>query len=154
MVFAFWSHQKSGLGASERNKDASHAPTARKLTLDAFHAIRVAAFLARAPPNQVLETKLREEEREERKKKKKEGERGERKKRRQKTSHLNGPSAARAYELCSYQKESSKGRKSHGKKERINERLKTEQKKERNRKTNKQSSKSKKTKINNKEIKT
>ena len=51
LVFAFWPHQKTGFEASERNKDASHAPTARKLILDAVHSTRVAAFLARASPN-------------------------------------------------------------------------------------------------------
>jgi hypothetical protein len=51
VVFAFWLHQKTGFEASERNKDASHAPTARKLILDALHTIRVAAFLAPASPN-------------------------------------------------------------------------------------------------------
>ena len=76
LVFAFWHRQKTGFEASERNKDASHAPTARKLTLDAPHTIRVAAFLARASPNRFLKTKRREEERRERKEKK-EGEREE-----------------------------------------------------------------------------
>ena len=104
MVFAFWPHQKTGFEASERNKDASHAPTARKLTLDALHTIRVAAFLARASPNRFLKTKRREEERRERKEKEGRGERGEREKRRQQTAPLNGPSAARAYELCSLAK--------------------------------------------------
>lgn len=77
LVFAFWHRQKTGFEASERNKDASHAPTARKLILDALHTIRVAAFLARASPNRFLKTKLGEEERGEREKKKKEGEREE-----------------------------------------------------------------------------
>lgn len=77
LVFAFWPHQKTGFEASERNKDASHAPTARKLILDALHTIRVAAFLARASPNRFLKTKRGEEERGEREKKKKEGEREE-----------------------------------------------------------------------------
>jgi hypothetical protein len=40
--------------ASDRNKDASHAPTASKLTLDALHTIWVAVFLARASPNRFL----------------------------------------------------------------------------------------------------
>ena len=104
LVFAFWPHQKTGFEASERNKDASHAPTARKLILDALHTIRVAAFLARASPNRFLKTKRREEERRERKEKEGRGERGEREKRRQQTAPLNGPSAARAYELCSLAK--------------------------------------------------
>ena len=103
LVFAFWPHQKTGFEASERNKDASHAPTARKLTLDAPHTIRVAAFLARASPNRFLKTKLGGERRE-RKEKEGRGERGEREKRRQQTAPLNGPSAARAYELCSLAK--------------------------------------------------
>ena len=81
LVFAFWPHQKTGFEASERNKDASHAPTARKFTVDvdAPHTItiRVAAFLARASPNRFLKTKRGEEERGEREKKKKEGEREE-----------------------------------------------------------------------------
>ena len=77
LVFAFWPHQKTGFEASERNKDTSHAPTARKLTLDAPHTIRVAAFLARASPNRFLKTKRGEEERGEREKKKKEGEKEE-----------------------------------------------------------------------------
>ena len=77
LVFAFWPHQKTSFEASERNKDASHAPTARKLTLDAPHTIRVAAFLARASPNRFLKTKLAEEERGGREQKKKEGEREE-----------------------------------------------------------------------------
>ena len=63
LVFAFWPRQKTGFEASERNKDSSHAPTARKLTLDALHTIRVAAFLARASPNRFLKTKRGEEER-------------------------------------------------------------------------------------------
>ena len=77
LVFAFWPHQKTGFEASERNKNTSHAPTARKLTLDAPHTIRVAdfAFLARASPNRFLKTKRGEEERGEREKK--EGEREE-----------------------------------------------------------------------------
>ena len=54
LVFAFWHRQKTGFEASERNKDASHAPTARKLILDALHTIRVAAFLAPASPNRVF----------------------------------------------------------------------------------------------------
>ena len=104
LIFAFWPHQKTGLGASERNKDTSHAPTVLKLTLDALHTIHVAAFLAIAFPNRFLKTKRREEERGEREKKKREGrrERGEREKRRQQTAPLNGPSAARTYELRSY----------------------------------------------------
>ena len=69
LVFAFWPHQKPDFEASERNEDASHASTARKLTLDAPHTIRVAAFLAQAFPNRVLKTKRREEERGEREKK-------------------------------------------------------------------------------------
>ena len=77
LVFAFWHRQKTGFEASERNKDASHAPTARKLILDAVHSTRVAAFLARASPNRFLKTKRGEEERGEREKKKKEGEREE-----------------------------------------------------------------------------
>ena len=74
LVFAFWPRQKTGFEASERNKDASHAPTARKLTLDALHTIRVAAFLARASPNRFLKTKRGEEERGEREKKNRKGE--------------------------------------------------------------------------------
>jgi hypothetical protein len=96
LIFAFWAHQMTGLEASERNKDASHAPVARKLTPDAPHTIRVAAFLAHAFPNQVFLTKRREKERGERKEKEGRGERGEREKRRQQTSPLNGPSVARA----------------------------------------------------------
>ena len=87
--------------ASERNKDAPHTPTARKLTLDALHTIRVAAFLANAFPNRFLKTKRREEERGDREGK---GERGEREKRRQQTATLDGLRAARAYELCSFGK--------------------------------------------------
>ena len=72
--FAFWPYQKTGFGfdASERNIDASHAPTARKLTLDALHTIRVADFLARSSPNRFLKTKQRDGERGKREKKKKE----------------------------------------------------------------------------------
>ena len=66
LVFAFWPHQKTDFEAFERNKDSSHAPTAHKLTLDAPHTIRVAAFLARASPNRFLNTKRGEEERGER----------------------------------------------------------------------------------------
>ena len=51
LVFSFWPHQKTGFEASERNKDASYAPTAQKLILDAPHTIRVATFLARASPD-------------------------------------------------------------------------------------------------------
>ena len=104
VVFAFWPRQKTGFEASERNKDASHAPTARKLTLDALHTIRVAAFLARTSPNRFLKTKRGEEDRGERKEKEGRAERGEREKRRQQTATLNGPSAACAYELCSFAK--------------------------------------------------
>ena len=83
MVFAFWprQNQKTGFEASERNKNEAHAPTARKLTLDAPHTIRVAAFLANAFPNRFLKTKRREEERGEREKKKKEGGREEKRRR-------------------------------------------------------------------------
>jgi hypothetical protein len=49
-----------------------------------------------------LKTKRREEERRERKEKEGRGERGEREKKRQQTALLNGPSAARAYGLCSF----------------------------------------------------
>ena len=80
LVFAFWHRQKTGFEASERNKDASHAPTARKLTIDAPHTILVADFLSRASPNRFLKTKQREEERRERKEKEGRGERGEREK--------------------------------------------------------------------------
>jgi hypothetical protein len=101
LFFAFWPHQKTSFDASERNKDASHAPTARKVTLDALHTIRVAAFLACASSNRFLKTKRREEERRE-KREEKEGtrERGEKEKKRQQAAPLNGPSAARAYELA------------------------------------------------------
>jgi hypothetical protein len=85
LVFAFWPHQKTGFDASERKKDASHAPVASQLTLDALHTIWLAAFLARASPNRFLKTKRREERRE-RKEKEERGERGEREKRRQKTA--------------------------------------------------------------------
>jgi hypothetical protein len=51
VVFVFWPYQKAGFEASERNKDAPHASTARKLILDALQTIRVAAFLARTSPN-------------------------------------------------------------------------------------------------------
>lgn len=77
LVFAFWHRQKTGFEASERNKDASHAPTARKLILDAAHATRVAAFLARASPNRFFLKQNGERRRGEREKKKKEGEREE-----------------------------------------------------------------------------
>ena len=78
LVFAFWPHRKTGFEASERNKDASHAPTARKLILDAAHTTRVAAFLARASPNRFFFFKQNGERRRgEREKKKKEGEREE-----------------------------------------------------------------------------
>jgi hypothetical protein len=70
LVFAFWPHQKTGFEASERNKDATHAPTASKLTPDALHTIRVASFLARASSIRFLKTKRGEEERGEREKKK------------------------------------------------------------------------------------
>jgi hypothetical protein len=86
LIFAFWHHQKTGFEASERNKDASHAPTARKLTVDAFHTIREAAFLARASPHRFLKTKRRDRERRERKEKEGRGERGEREERRQQTA--------------------------------------------------------------------
>ena len=77
LVFAFWHRQKTGFEASERNKDASHAPTARKLILDAVHTTRVAAFLARASPNRFFFKQNGERRRGEREKKKKEGEREE-----------------------------------------------------------------------------
>jgi hypothetical protein len=105
LVFAFWPHQKTGFEAPERNKDASHAPTARKLTLDALHTICVVAFLARASPKRFFKTKRREEERGEREKKKKEGEREEKGRRgASKQPLLKGPRAARAYALCSFAK--------------------------------------------------
>jgi hypothetical protein len=73
--------------------------------MDTLYTIRVAAFLARASPNRFLKTKRREERGEEREKYKEgRGERGEREKRRQQTAPLNGPSAARAYGLCSFAK--------------------------------------------------
>ena len=105
LVFAFWPHQKTGFEASERNKDASHAIAARKLTTGALHTIRVAVFLARASPNLVLETKRREEEKEEREKTK--GMKGRERRKGEEApanSSLNGPNAARAYELWSFAK--------------------------------------------------
>jgi hypothetical protein len=96
LIFTFWLRQETGFDASERNKDASHAPTARKLTLDALHAICVAAVLARASPNRVLKTKRREAEKRERKEKEGRGARGEREKRRQQTAPHHGPSVVRA----------------------------------------------------------
>jgi hypothetical protein len=74
LIFAFWSRQETGFEASGRNKDASHAPGARNLTLNA----RLAAVLARPSPNELLKTKRREEERRERKQKEERG--GERRK--------------------------------------------------------------------------
>jgi hypothetical protein len=69
--FGFTRRPVSRLLSAERNKDASHAPTARKLTLDALHTINVAAFLfpgARFPKS-VFENKTeRGGEREEREK--------------------------------------------------------------------------------------
>ena len=60
--FAFWPRQATGCEASERNKDASHAPIVRKLILNVPHTIRVDAFLVCASPNQVLRRKHRREE--------------------------------------------------------------------------------------------
>ena len=82
LIFAFWPRQKTGFEASERNRDASHASTARKLILDAPHTIRMAAVLARAFPNWFLETNMERgwEGREKRKRRKEE--KGEREKRR------------------------------------------------------------------------
>ena len=96
MIFAFWPRQETGFEASERNRDASHASTARKLILDAPRTIRMAAVLARAFPNWFLETKTERgwEEREKRKRRKEE--KGEREKRRQQTAPHHGPSVARA----------------------------------------------------------
>ena len=61
LAFLFWPQQKN----------ASHAPTAHRLTVDTLHIIRVAAFLVRASPNRFLKAKTkrgggrrREEERE------------------------------------------------------------------------------------------
>ena len=74
--FAFWPRQKTGFEGPERNKDASHAPTARKLTLDATHTILVATstFLARVFPKLPVENKTeRGGEEREREKKRKEG---------------------------------------------------------------------------------
>ena len=74
LIFAFWPRQKTGFEASGRNRDASHASTARKLILDAPRTIRMAAVLARAFPNWFLETKTERgwEEREKRKRRKEE----------------------------------------------------------------------------------
>jgi hypothetical protein len=96
LIFAFWPRQETGFEASERNRDASHASTARKLILDAPRTIRMAAVLARAFPNWFLETKTERgwEEREKRKRRKEE--KGEREKRRQQTAPHHGPSVARA----------------------------------------------------------
>ena len=101
LVFSFWSHGETGFkAASERNKDALHARTDRKLTLDAAHTIRVAGFLAcaSASPNRPLETKRREEERRKRKEKEKEGrgETGESGKRHLQTASHYGLSVARS----------------------------------------------------------
>ena len=57
LIFAFWPRQETGFEASERNRDASHASTDRKLILDAPRTIRMAAVLAHAFPNWFLETK-------------------------------------------------------------------------------------------------
>ena len=73
LVFVFWPHQKTSFEASERNKGASHAPTALKLTLGTFHTTCEAAFLAHASLNWFFKTKQGDEERGEREKKKKEG---------------------------------------------------------------------------------
>jgi hypothetical protein len=104
LVFAFWHRQKTGFEASERNKDAPHAPTARKLTLDAPPYHPGGCFSGARFPKSVFENKTERGERRERKEKEGRGERGEREKRRQQTASLNGPSAARAYELCSLAK--------------------------------------------------
>jgi hypothetical protein len=77
LIFALLPRQETGFEASGRNKDASHMPTARKLTLDALRTIRLAAVLARPSPNRLLKTKRREEERRERKEKEGRRERGE-----------------------------------------------------------------------------
>ena len=45
LILAFWHRQKTGFEASERNRDASNASTARKLTLAALRTIRMAAVL-------------------------------------------------------------------------------------------------------------
>ena len=50
----FWPCQKTGFEASELNKGALHAPTACNFTLGASCTIRVAAFLALAPPSRAL----------------------------------------------------------------------------------------------------
>jgi hypothetical protein len=55
-------------------------------------------------PKSVFENKTERGERKDRKEKEGRGERGEREKRRQQTASPNGPSAARAYELCSLAK--------------------------------------------------
>ena len=62
LILPFWPHWKAGFEVSERNKDASHAHTALKLSLNVHHTIRVAAFLALASPNRCLKSKRREEE--------------------------------------------------------------------------------------------
>jgi hypothetical protein len=46
LAFAFWPRQEAGFEASERNKDASHAPTAHKLAPDALYANHMAAVPA------------------------------------------------------------------------------------------------------------
>ena len=63
LVFAFWPHQKTDFEAFERNKDASHALTVRKLILYSLRIIRVAAVLACASQNRFLKTKKRGGER-------------------------------------------------------------------------------------------
>ena len=105
LVFAFWPHQKTGFEASERNKDASHAPHSPQIDPRCPPYHPCGCFPGARFPKSVFENKTgRGGERRERKEKEGRGERGEREKRRQQTAPLNGPSAARAYELCSLAK--------------------------------------------------
>ena len=100
LFFALWPRQATSFGASERNKDVpqSHAPTARKLTLDAFPC-RLFGCRPGAPfPKSGFENKTERggEEREKKKKEGRGGERGESEKRCQQTEPHHGPSLARA----------------------------------------------------------
>jgi hypothetical protein len=99
LVFAFWPHQKTGFEASERNKDASHAPTARKSQIDPrcppYHPC--GCFPGGRFPKPVFENKTgRERRREEGEKRKKEG----REKRKGEEAQANSPPESPECSAC------------------------------------------------------
>ena len=104
VVFLFWPHQKPDFEVFEHNKDASHAPKARKLLDSRCPSHHSCGCLPGAHfPKSVFENKTERWGEEREKRKRKEGEREEKGRRSaSKRRSLNGSSAARAYELWPY----------------------------------------------------